>query len=61
MKTLIDVMPGLNISFSSNVRKALFMLVVISQVLWSDNLVPIKDPIESSILNLFFSVLLKTL
>jgi hypothetical protein len=25
-ETLIDVMPGLNISFSNNVRKALFML-----------------------------------
>jgi hypothetical protein len=37
------------------------MLVVISQVLWFEYLVPIKDPIESSILNLFFSVLLKTL
>jgi hypothetical protein len=61
MKTLIDVMPGLDISFSSNVRKALFMLVVINQVPRSTNLVPIKDPIDSSILNLFFSVLPKTL
>jgi hypothetical protein len=37
------------------------MLVMISQVPWFENLVPIKDLIESSILNLFFSVLLKTL
>jgi hypothetical protein len=42
LKTIIDVTPGLNISFSSNVHKASFMLVVISQVLWSENLVPIK-------------------
>jgi hypothetical protein len=54
-------MPGLNISFSNNVCKALFMLVVISQVLWFENLVPIKDPIESSFLSLFFLVLLATL
>jgi hypothetical protein len=54
-------MPGLNISFSNNVRKALFMLVVINQVLFSMNFVPFKDPIDSSILNLFFSILLKTL
>jgi hypothetical protein len=54
LKPLINVMPGLNISFSNNVRKALFMLVVISQVLWSKNLMPIKDPIDSSVLNLFF-------
>jgi hypothetical protein len=47
-------MPGLNISFSSNVRKVLFMLVVINQVLWSENFVPIKDPIDSLISNLFF-------
>jgi hypothetical protein len=40
--------------FSGNVRRALFVLVVISQVLWSENFVPIKDPIDSSILNLFF-------
>jgi hypothetical protein len=40
---------GLNISLSSNVRKALFMLAGISQVLWFENLVSIKDPIESSI------------
>jgi hypothetical protein len=33
-------MSGLNISFSSNVRKAFFMLVVINQVLWSENFVP---------------------
>jgi hypothetical protein len=50
------VMPGLNLSFSSNVRKALFMLVVINQVLWSENLVSIKDPIDSSVLNLFFGL-----
>jgi hypothetical protein len=46
-------MPGLNISFSSNVRKALFMLAGTSQVLWFENLVQIKDPIETSVLNLF--------
>jgi hypothetical protein len=54
-------MPGLNLSFNSNVRKALFVLVVIHQVLWSENLVPIKDLIESSFLSLFFLVLLATL
>jgi hypothetical protein len=31
-----------------------FMLAGISQVLWSEKFVPIKDPIESSVLNLFF-------
>jgi hypothetical protein len=54
-------MSGLNISFDINVRKALFMLVVINPVLWSENFVPIKDPIDFSILNLFFLVLLTTL
>jgi hypothetical protein len=55
----IDVMPGSNISFSNNVRKALVMLVVINQDPYSTNFVPVKDPIDSLILNLFFSVLLK--
>jgi hypothetical protein len=36
------------------------MRVVIHQVLCSKNFVSIKDPIDFSILNLFFSVLLKT-
>jgi hypothetical protein len=54
LKTLVDVMPGLNISFGSNVQKALFTLVVINQVLCSTNFVSIKDPIHSSVLNLFF-------
>jgi hypothetical protein len=58
LKTLVNVMPELNISISSNVRKALFMLVVINQVLCSKNFVSIEDPIDSSILNLFFLVLL---
>jgi hypothetical protein len=61
LETLIDVMPGLNISFSSNVCKALFMLDEINQVMWSENFVPIKAPIKSSVLNLFFLVLLTTL
>jgi hypothetical protein len=37
------------------------MLVVINQVLCSTDFVSIEDPIDSSVLNLFFSVLLKTL
>jgi hypothetical protein len=37
LKTLIDVMPGLNIPFSSNVRKALFMLVVIKPKFCSES------------------------
>jgi hypothetical protein len=37
LKTLIDVMPSLNISFSSNVRKALFMLVVIKPKFCSES------------------------
>jgi hypothetical protein len=60
-EALINVMPELNISFSSNVREALSMLVVINQDPCSTNFVPVKDPIDSSILNLFFSVLLKNL
>jgi hypothetical protein len=52
-------MPGLNIPFSSNVRKALFMLVVIKSsyvvnLKLVQKFVPIKDPIDSSILSLFF-------
>jgi hypothetical protein len=43
---------GLDISFSHNVRKELFMPVVINQVLCSTNFVPIKDLIDSSILKL---------
>jgi hypothetical protein len=61
LKTLVNVLPWLNISSCSNVRKALFMLVVINQVLCSTIFVSIKDSIDSSVLNLFFSVLLKTL
>jgi uncharacterized membrane protein YozB (DUF420 family) len=37
------------------------MLVVINQVLCSTDFVLIKDPIDSSVLNLFFWVLLTTL
>jgi hypothetical protein len=37
------------------------MLVVIHQVLCSTNFVSMKDPIDSSILNLFFLVLLTTM
>jgi hypothetical protein len=37
LKTLINVMPSLNISFSSNVRKALFMLVVIKPKFCSES------------------------
>jgi hypothetical protein len=37
------------------------MLVVINQVLCSIDFVSIKDPIDSSVLNLFFWVLLTTL
>jgi hypothetical protein len=36
------------------------MLVVINQVLWSENFVPIKDPINSSIPNLSYLILLTT-
>jgi hypothetical protein len=59
LKTPIDVMPWLNLSFCSNVRKALFTLAVINQVLCSTIFVSIKDSIDSSVLNLVFSVLLK--
>jgi hypothetical protein len=47
LKTLIDVLPGLNLSCCSKVRKALFMLVVMNQVLCSTNFVSIKDLINS--------------
>jgi hypothetical protein len=54
-------MPWLSVSFRNDLCKALLMPVVINQVSCSMDFVPIKYPIDSSILNLFFSVLLKTL
>jgi hypothetical protein len=36
-KTLINIMPELNISFSSNVRMALFTLVVIEDHVWFED------------------------
>jgi hypothetical protein len=68
LKTRIDVMPRRNISFRSDLSKVVFVLVVIksSSVMnlkldQKKILVPIKDPIESSVLNSFFLVLLTTL
>jgi hypothetical protein len=63
-KPLINVTPWLKI-FSINVREALFLLVVIKSssvvnLKLVQKFVPIKDPIDSSILNLFFLVLLTT-
>jgi hypothetical protein len=52
-------MPGLNVFFRSDLRKAFFMLVVIKSKFYSESqtrpkrFIPIKDPIDSPILNLF--------
>jgi hypothetical protein len=52
-------MPGLNISFSSDIRNSLFMIVAIKSKFWGEPQNSFKkfranqDPINSSILNLF--------